>query len=117
MGSMPLDEGEQSLGTWTIMYLPPEGGRYNGKLNVTDRRLIYDAQFDISASGVVDEALFFKSGSEGYVVIPRERIQEVKAKKSFTAKKIILTLDDGQEHVFSYGMMSIDKIVDAINQK
>jgi hypothetical protein len=117
MGSMPLDEGERSLGTWTILYLPPEGGRYNGKLNVTDRRLIYDAKFDISASGVVDQTLFFTWGSEGYVVIPKERIQRVEAKKSFTAKKIILTLDDGQEHVFNYGMMSIDKVVDAINQK
>ena len=117
MGSMPLDEGERSLGTWTIMYLPPGGGRYNGVLNVTDRRLIYDAKFDISASGVVEEALFFKWGSEGYVVIPKERIRRVEAKKSFTAKKVILTLDDEQEHVFSYGMMSVDKVIAAINQK
>ena len=118
MGSMPLDEGEHSHGTWTIMYLPPGGGRLNGVLNVTDRRLIYDAKFDISAAGVVEEALFYKWGSEGYVVIPRERIRGVEeAKKSLLAKKIVLTLDDGKEHVFNYGMLNVDKIVDAINQR
>jgi hypothetical protein len=117
MGSIPLDEGERSLGSWTILYLPPGGGRYNGSLNVTDRRLIYDAKFDVSASGVVEEALFMKQGSEGYVVIPKERIRNVEAKKSFLAKKAVVTLDDGQEHVFNYGMMNIDKVVDAINQR
>ena len=117
MASVPLEEGETSLGTWTIMYLPPGGGRYNGSLNVTDRRLIYDAKFDISASGVVDDALFLKWGSEGYVVIPKDRISRVEAKKSFLAKKVVVALDDGQEHVFSYGMMSIDKVLDAINQR
>ena len=116
MGALPLDEGERSLGTWTIMYLPPGGGRYNGVLDVTDRRLIYDAKFDISASGIVEEALFYKWGSEGYVVVPKQRIRQVDAKKSLMSKKIVLTLDNGQEHVFSYGMLNIDKIVDAIKQ-
>lgn len=116
MGSIPLDEGERSLGTWTIMYLPPAGGRHNGILNVTDRRLVYDAKFDVSASGVIDQALFQQYGSDIYVVIPRERIARVEAKKSLLAKKVVITLDDGQQHVFSYGMMSVDKLLSAITQ-
>lgn len=117
MGSIKLDAGESSLGKWTIMYQPPGGGRYNGVLNVTDKRLIYDAKFDVSASGIVEEALFYKSGSEGYVVIPRDRIAQVKEQKSMMAKKAIVVLDDGSEHVFNYGMMGIDKLVAALNQK
>jgi hypothetical protein len=117
MGKMPLDPGETSLGTWTILYLPPGGGKYNGVLNVTDRRLLYDAKFDVSTRGLVEEALFIKWGSEGYVVIPRERIRKVETQKSMLAKKIVLTLDDGQQHVFNYGALNIDKIVEAINHK
>lgn len=114
---MTLDAGETSLGTWTIMYQPPGGGRYNGVLNVTDKRLLYDAKFDVSAKGIVEETLFYKTGSEAYVAIPRDRISKVEAKKSMMAKKVIVTLDDGSEHTFNYGMLGVDKIVEAIGVK
>jgi hypothetical protein len=32
----------------TIFCVPPNGGKYNGKLNVTNRRLFYETKFDAS---------------------------------------------------------------------
>lgn len=43
--------GEQEIGACTILYQPPKGGKYNGTLVVTYRRLLYDAKFDYSAKG------------------------------------------------------------------
>ncbi|MGA2669753.1 MAG: hypothetical protein ABSF32_12700, partial [Ignavibacteria bacterium] len=75
MAKFTLDPGETEIGNWTILYVPPKGGKYNGKLVVTNKRLLYDAKFDVSFSGMIEEALFVKFGSEGFVVIPKDRIK------------------------------------------
>jgi hypothetical protein len=65
----PLSNGEQAMGSWTINYIAPNGGRYLGKLDVTDQNLYFDGQFDMSFAGVVKEALFVNTGSAGYLCI------------------------------------------------
>lgn len=110
-----LLDDEAKIDTWTILYRTPKGDQYNGKLTVTNKRLIYDAKFDMSLSGIVEESLFIKFGSEAYVVIPRDRIKNIETEKSFFAKKIILTLDNNERHIFNYGMLNIDKLHQALN--
>jgi hypothetical protein len=117
MGKFNLDPGETEIGNWTLLYVPPGGGKYNGKLVVTNKRLLYDAKFDMSVKGIVEEALLIKSGSDGYIQIPKECIKNVEVKKSFISKKVILTLDNGDIHTFDYGMLGIDKVAEAIKQK
>jgi hypothetical protein len=112
-----LQDGETTIDTWTIMYAPPGGGKYNGKLTVTNKRLLYDAKYDVSAKGLLSEALFVKWGSEGYLEINKSDITDVQTEKSFLSKKAILTLNDGSKHTFNYGALNVDKLVIAINQR
>lgn len=105
---------EKKIDTWTILYNNPKGDKYNGKLTITNKRLIYDAQFDVSTSGIIEESLFMKFGSEAYIVIPKSRIKSVDAEKSFFAKKAIITLDNNEKHVFNYGMLNVDPVIKAI---
>ena len=116
MAKFPFElfPGDNVIDTWTILYQPPGGGKYNGKLTVTDKRLLYDAKYDVSAKGLLSEALFIKWGSEGYLTINRSDISSVDSEKSFLAKKVILTLSDGSKHVFNYGALNIDKLLAAI---
>lgn len=112
-----LTPEEQVIDTWTILYSPPGGGKFNGKLTITNKRLLYDAQYDVSAKGLLSEAMFVKWGSEGYLEINKSDITEVKAEKSFLAKKAVITLTDGSKHTFNYGMLNIDKVIAAISAK
>jgi hypothetical protein len=112
-----LQPGEVSLGVWTLFYLPPGGGKYNGKLTVTNRRLLYDAKFDASFRGMVAEAVTIKWGSEGYLEIDKRNIQSVEVQKKFLSKKCILSLTDGSKHTFDYGALNIDKTVAAIEAR
>lgn len=109
-----LQPGEIKIDTWTIIYQPPGGGKFNGKLTVTNKRLLYDAKYDVSAKGLLSEALFIKWGSEGFLEISKKDILHVAVEKSFFAKKAILTLADGSRHTFNYGMLNIDKVTEAI---
>lgn len=109
-----LQPGETTIDTWTILYIPPGGGKYNGKLTVTSKRLLYDAKFDVSAKGLLSEALFVKWGSEGYLEINKADIRDVQVEKSFLAKKALVTLTDGSVHIFNYGALNVDKVADAI---
>jgi hypothetical protein len=111
---MELQPGEKKIDTWTILYIPPGGGKYNGKLTVTDKRLFYDAKYDVSAKGLLAEALYVKWGSEGYLEISKADIKDVQVEKSFLAKKVILTLSDGSKHIFNYGALNVDKVAEAI---
>jgi len=108
---------ETNLGTWTLFYLPPSGGKYNGKLTVTSKRLLYDAMFDASFKGIVSEAVFIKWGSEGYLEIDKASIQGVEVQKKLLSKKCIVTLADGSRHTFDYGALNIDKTAAAIQAR
>ncbi len=110
-----LQPGETKIDTWTIMYSPPGGGKFNGKLTITNKRLLYDAKYDVSAKGLLSEAMFIKWGSEGFLEINKQDIVNVETEKSFLAKKAILALRDGSRHTFNYGALNIDKVVAAIN--
>jgi hypothetical protein len=112
-----LQPGEVKLDTWSLFYLPPGGGKYNGKLTVTNRRLLYDAMFDASFKGRVVEALTVRWGSEGYLEIDKTNIQSVDVQKKMLSKKCILTLTDGSKHTFDYGPLNIDKAVAAIEAR
>src|ERR1700722_20830615 len=103
--NISLQPGETNLGTWTLLYLPPSGGKYNGKLTVTSKRLLYDAMFDVSFKGMVSEALFVKWGSEGYLEIEKDSIQHVEVVKKMFSKKCIVTLADGSKYTFDYGAL------------
>lgn len=109
--------GEQVIDTWTILYQPPKGGKFNGKLTVTNKRLLYDAKFDYSARGILGEFAYIKWGSEGFLEISKEDIVSVETEKSFLSKKCIVTLKDGSRHTFNYGALNIDKCAAAIQAK
>jgi hypothetical protein len=112
-----LQQDEVNLGVWSLFYLPPQGGKYNGKLTVTNRRLLYDAMFDASFKGWVEGALTIRWGSEGYLEIDKAKIQSVEAQRKLLSKKCILTLTDGSKHTFDYGPLSIDKALTAIQAR
>ena len=112
-----LQPNEEKIDTWTILYIPPGGGKYNGKLTITNKRLLYDAKYDVSAKGLLSEVLFVKWGSEGYLEINKTDIADVQVEKSFLAKKAIVTLTDGSKHTFNYGALNVDKVADAIRKK
>ena len=107
-----LQTDERVLDTWTLFYLPPNGGKYNGKLTVTDKRLLYEAKFDASLIGVLGDR-----AAGGYLAIDKDDIQDVEVSKKLFSKKAILTLSDGSTHIFDYGAMNIDKCVEAIQAR
>lgn len=111
-----LEEGEELLGNWTILYKPHGGGSYNGKLFVTNKKLVYDAQFDMSMKGLIRESFTMVIGSYMYVAIPKDQIKNIEEKSSFFKKQVILTLDNDEKHVFDYGMLSVKIVAEAIRK-
>jgi hypothetical protein len=110
--SLDLQPGETVIDTWTLFYHPPAGGKYNGKLTVTDRRLLYDAKFDASLIGTLGHY-----AAKGYLEIDKGAIRDIEVRKKLFSKKAILTLADGSVHTFDYGAMNIDKCVAAIEAR
>lgn len=119
----------QELGNWAVNYLPEEGGRFTGKLNLTDEKLEFTSLYESSNKTIV-KAIFLDVGSfaaagghtvyrysnddEARVELPVSEIASVKATKKGLLKQTVVTMQGDEEFVFDYGMLSVKKIVAAI---
>lgn len=116
MSDVELRPGEVELGKWTLNFVPQGGSRFTGPLTVTNQRVIFLAKFGTSLIGAIKELIVYK-GDWGHLSIPKEQIQKVDVVGTFLKKKVALTLADGSVHTLDYGMLSVDKIVEAIRAK
>ena len=119
----------KELGEWAINYLPEEGGRYTGKLKVTDEAVTFVSLYESSNKTIV-KAIFLDVGTfaaagghtvyrysndqEARVDLPTTEISGVKAAKKGLMKQAVVTMTDGQVFVFDYGMLSVKKLVETI---
>lgn len=116
--------------TWAINYIPEEGGRLTGKLTVGDEEVRFQALYDSSTANVVKgigkaiagfaatgghATVLHNSDSEVEVVIPRSSISRAEARKKGMMKQAVIVLEDGQELVFDYGLLSVKNLVAALN--
>ena len=107
----PYETDENLIDEWTLNYLPSEGGRYTGKLAITNKNIYFFAQFSIEFSGKAVQ------NAQGGIRISKEYIQSVEAKKSmFIFQRVHVTLNDNSIHIFDRGIMSVQSIIDAIQQ-
>jgi len=65
---------------------------------------------------VTDVEVQFSSGDlEDDILLLRSNIAKAEAAKRRLMKQVVVTMKDGQRHVFEYGLLSVQKIVAAIS--
>lgn len=116
--------------TWSINYEPEEGGRLAGKLTVDAENLKFVALYDSSnaaglkllagiVGGVVASgghlAYIHNNDADMELILPKKEIASTTTRKKMLAKRVIVTMLSGQVFVFNYGMLSVDKLAEAIN--
>jgi hypothetical protein len=119
----------RELGEWTVNYLPEEGGRFTGTLTVTEEKVFFSSLYESSNRTIV-KAIFLDVGSfvaagghtvyrysddtQARVDLPVGEIAGVGAAKRGMMKQAVVTMKDGQQFVFDYGLLSVKKLVAAI---
>jgi len=114
---------------WVINYIPEEGGRYTGKLDVGTEKLRFVSLYESSNSTIV-KAIFldvvtfaaagghtvyrYSNNDEAIVELPGSDIAGVEARKKGLMKRAVITMKDGQVFVFDYGLLSVRKLVESI---
>ncbi|RKX78633.1 MAG: hypothetical protein DRP70_11375 [Spirochaetes bacterium] len=114
---------------WVINYIPEEGGRYTGKIKVSEEELRFVSLYESSNKTIVkaiflDVATFASAGGhtvyrysnndEAIVALPAGEIANVTAAKKGLFKRAVITMKDGQVFVFDYGLLSVGKLVERI---
>jgi hypothetical protein len=56
-----------------------------------------------------------EDGAEAEIVLPRDSVAGAEQAKKGVMKQVVVTMTDDQRFVFEYGMLSVKKIVAAIN--
>jgi hypothetical protein len=84
--------------SWTLNYIPEGRGRVLGTLTVSPSEVSFD-------TGDPAED----------IVLPREAIAGAEAAKKRLMKRVIITTTDGRTLTFEYGLLSVNRIVEAIN--
>ncbi len=111
---LPLENSEKELGTWTTNFLIPNVGRYLGDLTITDKRIIFLSKFDTSLNSALNMAFLETYEDEQYMILSRDNINKVIPKKSMLNKRVTLVTKDNEEYIVDYGVLSINAIVDAL---
>lgn len=116
--------------TWSINYLPEDGGRLTGKLTIGDDEVRFVTLYDSSnrevIKGILGSAGAFavtgghavyihNSDTDFEVVLPRADIASAEQAKRGMMKRAVITMKDGSQFVFDYGMLSTKNLVAAIN--
>ena len=117
------------LGSWLINYIPAEGGRYTGQLVVDSEKVRFVSLYESSNKTIVkaifvDVAAYAASGGrfiyrysndkEAIVDLPVAEIASVRAEKKGLMKRAVITMRDGEEFIFDYGLLSVRKLVEAV---
>jgi hypothetical protein len=118
-----------SIGSWTVNYLPEEGGRYTGTLEVSESGLFFDTLYESSNKTIVkaiflDVATFTAAGGhtvyrysndeKAVIELPASDIGGVQGARAGMTKRAVVTMKNGEQFVFDYGMLSVKKLVAAI---
>ncbi len=116
---------------WTINYIPEEGGRFTGKLKVSEEEIRFVSLYESSNKTVVkaiflDVATFAAAGGhtvyrysnkdEAIVALPVGEIDRVEATKKGLFKRVVISMEGGQIFTFDYGLLSVGKLVERISQ-
>lgn len=115
---------------WTINYLPTDGGRLTGKLKIGDDDVrfvtLYDSSNKEILKGITGSigafaasgghvAYIHNTDTDFEVVLPRAEIASAVAAKKGMMKRVLITMSDGSEFLFDYGMLSTKNLVAALN--
>jgi len=115
--------------TWTINYEPEDGGRVTGKLTVDEESVRFVALYDSSNATILKSiagavgsyaatgghgVYLRNSDTEMELLLPKSEIASTATAKKLFAKRVIVTMSNGQKFVFNYGMLSVDKLAKAI---
>lgn len=116
--------------TWTVNYLPVDGGRITGQITVASAEVRFDAMYDSSNKEIVKGifgaaaglaatgghvAYIHDSGTNLEIKLPRADIASAAQVKKGLMKRAVITMNDGSDFTFDYGMLSPKKLVAAIN--
>jgi hypothetical protein len=115
--------------SWTINYIPAEGDRFTGKLEVDAEGVRFETLYESSNKTIVraifrDVSTFVAAGGHtvyrysnddtATVNLPASEIASVKATKHRLMKRAEITMASGEEFIFDYGMLSVKNLVAAV---
>ncbi len=117
------------MGSWTVNYVPAEGGRFTGTLEVNEAELYFDTLYESSNKTIVkaiflDVASFaavgghtvyrYSNEEKAVIKLPGSEIRGVEAEKKGMTKRAVVTMKNEEQFVFDYGMLSVKKLVATI---
>jgi hypothetical protein len=115
---------------WTINYLPAEGGRITGKLALSDEAITFNGLYDSSNTEIVKSiggalGAFALAGGHGTylrdtstdftLTLPRADVARAELRKKRLMKQAVITMQDGSEFIFDYGLLNPKNLVAAAN--
>ena len=128
-----MADDEHMLGQWVMAYLPPSGGKYRGRLRVTDRRVVFAADVSpdrflqvvtapidceaVACALDLDLPNIAYDGSHLWVSIPVGQIECVTTDDWLLHHCVNLTIkNNGSIQQFDKGLLPATRVVQTIQQ-
>ena len=105
-----LHTGEEIVDSWPLIYFAWRGCRYDGKCTITTNHICYDVK---AVYGFTD--VDRRTMRQLKIIIRKSSVHKVDVWRTFFRRRISITMQDGEKHLFSYSEISTGRIREALN--
>jgi hypothetical protein len=115
--NVPLLKNEIVIDTWDLYYSFSNGLVFFGGITITNKRIFFETKIKGGIEAMLAASSVFTNHTPNHVVLSKKHITHIETVKDITGNKAILTLSNNEKHTLNRKMLSIEKIVEALEKK
>lgn len=114
--NVPLLAGELQINSWDLYYTVSEEMSFFGKATITNKRIFFETRIKGAIKALFDSSPFFTNHIPGVVVLSKNLIRNIEAEQKALSNKVVMTLNNDQKHILDRKLLSIDKLIEALEK-
>ncbi len=107
-------KNEIKIDSWDLYYTFPDGSYFFGALTITNQRICFETKVTGAVQAMLKASSMLTNHMGNYVILSKNLITGIEAVKDTIGNKVVLTLNNGEKHILDRKMLSMEKIVTAL---
>ncbi|HNW90712.1 MAG TPA: hypothetical protein PKN48_13710 [Bacteroidales bacterium] len=109
-----LLKNELKIDSWDLYYTFTDGSYFFGALTITNQRIFFETKVKGAVQAMLKASSILTNHTANHVFLSKKLITGIEAVKDTTGNKVFITLTNGEKHILDRKMLSMEKIITAL---
>lgn len=109
-----LLKNEFKIDSWDLYYTFNDGSYFFGALTITNQRIFFETKVEGAIQAMLKASASLTNHTVNHIFLSKKLITHIEAVKDTTGNKVVITLTNGEKHIFDRKMLSTAKIITAL---